>query len=564
MKDNVRVIIRTVVSIIVVAALVVVGIRLTGSSKDGSKDRAYNAAAKKVRKMVKSIDPDTADLISSALEYDSKADDASELPDLDKSSISVAHATDTYAEIYCSPEKAESGTDGWMSDMAKDFNAAGYTINGKKISVQVRDVTSGLAMDYIRTGKYSPAGFSPSNDMWVKMLEAYGVKTTTIADKLVGNTAVIVMKNNTYKDFVKQHGDMDLKALVEAVENGEFVMGYTNPFTSSTGLNFLISVLQRYDEKHPLSDEAIERFTAFQKNIPFVSLSTVQMRNAADKGTLDGFVLEYQLYINDSTLSKNYTAVPFGYRHDNPLVAVKGASSEEKEILEKFAEYCQSDKGTKLAKKYGFNQQEDYKGLSNDLSGDTLVSAQSVYKTVKDAGQEVIGVFVADVSGSMNWAPLASLQKSLINSINYISSDNYIGLVTYNDEVTINVPIQKFDMRQKSYFKGAVSHMKAVGGTATYDALLTGTSMILDAMEEHPDAKPILFVLSDGETNRGYSFDEIEGVVADLRIPVYTINYNQWDAKSLQDLAAINEAACINASSDDVVYKLKNLLNAEM
>ena len=106
--------------------------------------------------------------------------------------------------------------------------------------------------------------------------------------------------------------------------------------------------------------------------------------------------------------------------------------------------------------------------------------------------------------------------------------------------------------------------MKAVGGTATYDALLTGTSMILDAMEEHPDAKPILFVLSDGETNRGYSFDEIEGVVADLRIPVYTINYNQWDAKSLQDLAAINEAACINASSDDVVYKLKNLLNAEM
>ncbi|NTV79759.1 MAG: glycoside hydrolase family 92 protein, partial [Clostridiales bacterium] len=46
-------------------------------------------------------------------------------------------------------------------------------------------------------------------------------------------------------------------------------------------------------------------------------------------------------------------------------------------------------------------------------------------------------------------------------------------------------------------------------------------------------------------------------------IPVYTIGYNA-NIKAMESLSNINEAASINADSEDVVYKLMNLFNAEM
>ena len=85
-------------------------------------------------------------------------------------------------------------------------------------------------------------------------------------------------------------------------------------------------------------------------------------------------------------------------------------------------------------------------------------------------------------------------------------------------------------------------------------------------MEEkaaNPDAKLMLFVLSDGETNRGHSLNDIEGILRTLKIPVYTIGYNA-NISALNNISSINEAASINAESDDVIYKLASLFNAQM
>ena len=53
-----------------------------------------------------------------------------------------------------------------------------------------------------------------------------------------------------------------------------------------------------------------------------------------------------------------------------------------------------------------------------------------------------------------------------------------------------------------------------------------------------------------------------KGCLRALKIPVYTIGYNA-DIKALQNISSINEAASINADSDDVVYKLGSLFNAK-
>ena len=87
--------------------------------------------------------------------------------------------------------------------------------------------------------------------------------------------------------------------------------------------------------------------------------------------------------------------------------------------------------------------------------------------------------------------------------------------------------------------------------------------MIRKQMEEYPDAKPMLFVLSDGETNVGYNLNDIRDILSGLKIPVYTIGYNA-DLSALQSISSVNEAASIDASTDDVVYQLKTLFNANM
>lgn len=197
------------------------------------------------------------------------------------------------------------------------------------------------------------------------------------------------------------------------------------------------------------------------------------------------------------------------------------------------------------------------------MDGAVLLSAQELWKKEKDNGRPIIAVFVADVSGSMDGEPLNSLKTSLINGMKYINTENYIGLVSYSDDVTIEVPVRKFDLNQQSSFKGAVESLSAGGGTATFDGIAVAADMLIKAKETYPDGKVMMFVLSDGETNRGYSLKEISGPIDALNIPIYTIGYNA-NIPALQSISEINEAASINADSDDVIYKLKNLFNSSL
>jgi len=167
-------------------------------------------------------------------------------------------------------------------------------------------------------------------------------------------------------------------------------------------------------------------------------------------------------------------------------------------------------------------------------------------------------VFVADVSGSMAGEPLNRLKQSLINGSKYISSDVSIGLVSYSTDVNINLPIAKFDLNQRSLFVGAVESLAAGGNTATFDAIIVATKMLKEEKAKNPNAKLMLFVLSDGVTNYGHSLNDIKDMMKTFGIPIYTIGYNA-NIKALETLSQINEAANINADTEDVVYQLGSL-----
>jgi Ca-activated chloride channel family protein len=516
--------------------------------------------------MAASVNAGEAELIKASVDL-GESSLASEVPDITEYPLSVQGNGDVNIEIFATSEKSGSDKDGWINDIATQFNSEGHTLSdGRTIGVSIRPMASGLGSDYIVSGVYEPTAYTPSNELFGSLTIAKGGDITLVDDCLVKNVAGILLSEDVESTIKSKYDEVSLETVVKATEDNVIAMGYTNPLTSATGLNFLVSTLYSYDSSDILSDTAVAGFRDFQNNVPYVAYTTLQMRESAKSGALNGMVMEYQTYINDSELSENYDFIAFGVPHNNPIYATGGISADESEALNVFVEYCKSSSAQQLATDYGFNQM-DY--TSNvDLSGFTnkdISDAQVLWKENKDLDKEIIAVFVADVSGSMDGEPINQLKSSLINGAQYIGDNVKVGLVSYSDEVTVNLPVAKFDLNQRAYFQGAVESLYASGGTASYNALMVAANMLIEAKQESPNAKIMLFLLSDGQVNTGYALDEISEVVDAANIPVYTIAYgDSADADELGSLSSINEAAAINANSEDVIYKIKSLFNSEM
>lgn len=155
---------------------------------------------------------------------------AASLPDISKFPITVKNTTNQYVEIFSSIEKAGTGIDGWLTEAATDFNKANIMVNGKPVSVKIRNIASGTATDYIKSGKYVPDAFTPSNEFWGEMVKASGVKTKQVSERLVGNVPGIVIAKPKYDALIDKYGAVNVNTITEAIANNEFSMGYTDPF----------------------------------------------------------------------------------------------------------------------------------------------------------------------------------------------------------------------------------------------------------------------------------------------------------------------------------------------
>ena len=547
----------------ILTAAVLSGCGSSVYTEDDYDALSYEDALDEIESLLTKIDVTTVEDPTLDI-YSDTTSEADALADIDTFDITVEGDGEINIEIAAATELSSDSPDDWLNVVAEAFNEEGYTINGKSVTVTVRQITSGEAYTYIAAGVYEPEVFIPSNYLWGEMLDASGIDIEQITDRIAGNTAGILIESETYEEFIEAYGEATLENVLEASIAGDLTFAYTNPYTSSTGLNMLTAMLKAFDEDDPLSSEAQEKLLEYQQTSPPVAYTTSVLRNQAAKGVINAMVMEEQAYINTAELS-DYVYIPFGVRHDHPVYTFDWCTDEEKEAAELFTEYCLSDENQELASDKGFNLHDDYEGEDSGLTGAEIITAQQVWKESKNGGNPIVAVFVADVSGSMSGTPLASLQSALVSASAYIGSDNYVGLVSYASDVTINLEIAQFDATQQAYFSGEVKSLIASGSTATYDAIIVALSMLAEAAEEIPDATLMLFVLSDGVQNVGYSIDRVTPIIAGMDIPVYTICYNYDDDNGeLATLSDINEAAALNAESDDVVNQLRNLFNVTL
>lgn len=548
----------------VTAATMLTGCSSVYTENENRKNAlSYDDAKKELKALmskieVKTVDNPTLDIYSDEISEKDTLADISTFP------ITVEGSGQVVVEIAAATEFSSDAPDDWLNIVAKNFNKAkNKTSSGKTIGISIRKMASGEVVTYVRAGAYKPDCFIPSNDAWGKMLEASGIGVEKVTDRIAGNTAGVLMEKSVYKTFIEKYKDATIANVLKAANAGDITFAYTNPYTSSTGLNILTSMLKAFDENDPLSSKASEALLEYQKTAPPVAYTTGVLRNQAKKGLISAMVMEEQAYINTTEL-KSFEYFPVGIRHDHPVYGFDWNSDDEKEAIQIFTEYCLNSENQKLATEKGFNRHDDYKGQDSGLTGTGYLNAQAVWKQNKNGGKPVIAVFVADVSGSMRGEPLSSLQTSMVNASSYIGSEHYIGLVSYASDVRINLPIDKFEAKQRAYFSGEVKNLSAGGNTATYDAVLVALDMIEKKLEEIPDAKTMIFVLTDGDQNEGFSLNRITGIVGGLQVPIYSIAYNYHNTGDLDTLSKINEATTIKADTDDVVNQLRNLFNVQM
>lgn len=524
---------------------------------------SYDEAAEELSSLLSKVDTSTnSDPILDI--YSDDISDIDALSDISAFPITVQGSGDINLEIAGATEMtSESSPDDWLNVVAERFNKSGYKVNGKTVSITVRQMTSGEVVTYMEAGAYEPDLFIPSAYPWAMMLEADGINTVELTDKLVGNTAGILMENSVYEAFIEKYDEANLSTLITAAIAGDVTFAYPNPYTSTTGLNGIGAIIYAFDPDNPLSSYASEQLREYQKTSPPVAYTTAVLRNQAAKGVINTMLMEEQAYINTPSLS-DYTYIPFGVRHDHPVYTFDYCTAEEQEAAQLFVDYCLNSENQQLATEKGFNRHDDYKSQDPGFSGTDWINAQQIWKENKSGGKPIVAVFIADTSSSMDGEPLNSLKSALVNTSSYIGENNYIGLVSYNSDVTANLPIAQFDATQKAYFTGEIKNLTTNGNTSTYDAVLVGLDMLLKAKDTVGDSKLMLFLLTDGQQNRGYSLGRVKPIVEGLQIPVYTIAYNYNDNGELEDLSGVNEAASLNAESDDIVNLLRNLFNVEM
>jgi len=260
----------SVFALIFVFILIYVGVTLTSNLGKSKSQVTTEDAAKQLNKLYANVSVSTEAPVKGQIDI-SPADVGDTLPDISKFPITVKNTTNQFVEIFTSTEKGGTGMDSWLADVATEFNNAKIQVNGKPVSVKIRNIASGTAADYIRSGKYVPDAYTPSNELLGEMVKASGVKTELVSKRLVGNVPGIVISKSKHDALISSYGAVNVKTVTEAISNNEFSMGYTDPFSSSTGINFLVTALSTFDKSNLLSNKAVQGFEKFQENIPFLA-----------------------------------------------------------------------------------------------------------------------------------------------------------------------------------------------------------------------------------------------------------------------------------------------------
>lgn len=532
-----------------------------------------------------SLDIDT-DLVSDAMATRYAVDQIEEpLPAIEDFPLYAATpqpgSNDIYLELYSSSEKAniDRENERWLVEVAEAFNQRNETLpSGEPIRIGVRKIASGTAARLLSSGTVQPAGYSPSNDLWIAMIQQAGVEVTPVVPQLVPNIAGWVVPADVYQQL-QRGGPVTFDTLLNAIAAEQVAVAYPNPYKSSTALNLLYTLYWRaagHDQTQgTLTTAELETpqvasvFDQFQSQVLITTPTTLDLQELflRDQSQLQAFPLEYQNYLALKQVPGFETTefIPFGIPHNNPLVGFAWNSPKTAAALERFASFARSPQMVQLAQAQGFIETDYFQADHPPLpTGEVLLAAQSNWKLNKDSGRTVYLEMVIDTSGSMEGKPLAAVQEGLRIASSHINAGNHVGLVTFADRPVRRLPLAPFDELHHKKLLAAIDQLQANGSTAMYDGLITALADLLSQRASDPTGRFYLLLLTDGEVNRGYRLADIQDIMAYSDVRFYPIAYGDVNETELQAIANLRESTVKQGNPDNVQTLFKDLFQVNL
>ncbi|WP_427158883.1 VWA domain-containing protein [Aliinostoc sp. HNIBRCY26] len=488
-----------------------------------------------------------------------------------------------YIEIYSSAEKAngERTDERWLVDVAEKFNQQRQTLpSGEVIQVGIRNIPSGLAAQILAAKKGQPAGYTPSTAMWLELLKSEGLSLKEIAPALVPNQAVFAVQPQAYKE-IAEGGEVTFDRITDAILSGKIQVGYSNPYISSSALNFLHSLLWRAaghsQDGKPLTIAELESpnvnsvFSIFQKQIALTTPTYLDLKQIwiREPEKFQAIVMAYQSYVKLKKQPgfEKLAYVPFGVPESSPLVGFDWNSASQTKALQQFATFATSAPMQQLAKEQGY---ENTQYLQNSKfppipSGEVLKAVQAFWKQRKDGGRTVYMELIVDTSGSMEENNrLKAVQEALRFASKQINKGNQIGLITFSHRPVRRIALAPFNELEQKRLFAAIEQLQPDGGTGLYDGLAVGLADLMAKRKVDPNGRFYALLLTDGERTHGLELNQIQDVIKHSGVRVYPIAYGEVNQQELEAIAAIREGNVYQGTPERVQVLLKDLFQTSL
>lgn len=443
------------------------------------------------------------------------------------------------------------GKDDWVNEVIPEFNNGNYTVDGKKIVVDMYPVRSGDSMQAILDGKIQPTIWNPASAAWFDMINytwkvRHGKALISSSQPLVMTALVIGMwepmaKALGYPD--KELGWSDVMAITTNPQGwaaynhpewGAFKFGHSHPDFSNSALLSVISLvyaaagktsgLTMADFSRP---EVINEMHAIEQSIVHYGDSSTWL--------MEKFVHNGPSYLSALTLYEN-TVVEANAKYPDkafPVVAIypkegtfwsdhpfaipdaDWVSPEQRKAAEVFREFLLAEPQQKRLMKYGYRPAianiplespiDRAHGVNPEVKPVNVLETPSedITKRIQELWHQTkkksTVYLLIDTSGSMKGEPMKQANKGAEVFVKQMEQDDQLQVLTFGQGI--------FELSQFGYVRDVgepliekIQGLYGEGKTPLYDAV----KYALQAIEQHKTAQKEqrlygVVVLSDGK-----------------------------------------------------------------
>lgn len=181
------------------------------------------------------------------------------------------------------------------------------------------------------------------------------------------------------------------------------------------------------------------------------------------------------------------------------------------------------------------------------------------------AGTPLDVALVLDRSGSMSGQPLADVQTASKAFINNLVSNSQVGVVSYSTTSGVDIGLTLLNsLDNKKPIRNAIDGLSAGGMTAMGEGMADANTMLVNGRS---DAKKIMIVLTDGNTNEGTDQEGLNAILfANANdITIYAIGLGiNLNEQILQNIALSTGGKYYNAPTSSDLAGIYNSIAQEI